>query len=81
MRQTWLRSFDVRGAYVYFMTLDDLEGTLNVLISAQVYRHSRSALALPGPYLVEGIIELRQGESEPLLRAERIDLLYPGEHN
>jgi len=78
MRQTWRRRADARGEYVYFMTLEDLEGTLDVVITAQIYRQYRSALTVPGPYLVEGVIELRQGESEPFLRAERLDLLRSG---
>jgi DNA polymerase III alpha subunit len=75
MRQTWRRRIAHRGDYIYFMTLEDLEGTLNILISAETYRRSRTALSNPGPYIVEGVIELDKAQKEPYLRAERIENL------
>jgi DNA-directed DNA polymerase III PolC len=74
MRQTWRRSSKISG-YTYFMSLEDLEGMIDVIISAETYNRYRNALALPGPYLIEGTIELPRGETVPHLRAERIDLL------
>jgi DNA-directed DNA polymerase III PolC len=72
MRQFWRRSLAQRGGYVYFMSLEDLEGMLDVVIEAGVYRRSRSALTGHGPYIVEGVVELNAARGEPLLRAERI---------
>jgi DNA-directed DNA polymerase III PolC len=76
MRQTWRRSANARGEYIYFMSLEDLEGMIDVVISADIYRHHRDALAAPGPYLIEGTVELRRDETVPYLRAERIELLH-----
>ena len=73
MRQVWRRSLARSSQYIYFMTLEDLDGSLEVVISAEVYRRCRAALTGPGPYLVEGILEFDRNEGEPLLRAERID--------
>jgi DNA polymerase III alpha subunit len=75
MRQTWHRTATARGGYIYFMSLDDLEGMLDVVIFDDVYRRHRQALATPGPYVVEGHVELDPGRGEPAIRAERIWLL------
>jgi DNA polymerase III alpha subunit len=75
MRQTWRRSSKIGGSYVYFMSLEDLEGMIDVVISAETYRRYRGALALPGPYLIEGTVEFQRNETVPYLRAETIDLL------
>jgi DNA-directed DNA polymerase III PolC len=72
MRQTWRRSVTTRGDYIYFMALDDLEGMLNVVIFADVYRSSRSAFSTAGPYIVEGTVELDREQGEPFIRAERV---------
>jgi len=72
-RQTWRRSVDVRGEFVYFMTLEDLEGFLDVVITSEVYRRYHSAITSPGFHLVEGVVELKTDESEPYIRAEKIE--------
>ncbi len=72
MRQIWRRSMTTRGDYIYFMSLEDLDGMLDVVITAEVYRRSRTALATAGPYVVEGIVELDQQRGEPFIRAEKI---------
>ena len=61
-----------RGDYIYFMALEDLEGMLDVVIFSDVYRQAHVSFSRPGPYLVEGILEISGEESEPTLRAERI---------
>lgn len=75
MRQTWRRSSTSHGDYVYFMTLEDLEGMLDVVIVGDVYRRSRTTLRTAGPYVIEGPIELDRQQGEPFLRAERISTL------
>jgi DNA polymerase-3 subunit alpha len=72
MRQIWRRSRTTRGEYIYFMSLEDLEGMLDVVITAEVYRRSKAALSTPGPYVVEGRVELDNQRGEPFIRAERI---------
>ncbi len=72
MRQIWRRSITTRGDYIYFMSLEDLEGMLDVVITAEVYRHSRAALATAGPYVVEGLVNLDSQRGEPFIRAEKI---------
>ncbi len=73
MRQTWHRTRTVRGDFIYFMALEDLEGMLDVVIFGDVYQRHRTALASgPGPFVVEGTVELDPGREEPILRAERV---------
>jgi len=72
MRQIWRRSITTRGEYIYFMSLEDLEGMLDVVITAEVYRRSKAALSTPGPYVVEGRVDLDTQRGEPFIRAERI---------
>jgi DNA polymerase III alpha subunit len=80
MRRTWHRSASpgtagkpgMSGGYTYFMSLEDLEGLLEVVISAEIYRRSRAALSTPGPYIVEGRVELDPEIGELFIRAERI---------
>jgi DNA polymerase III alpha subunit len=73
MRQTWVRSATARGGFIYFMTLDDLEGQLDVVIFEDVYRKSKNALTnSAGPFVIEGTVELDSARDEPALRAEKI---------
>jgi DNA polymerase-3 subunit alpha len=72
MRQIWRRSLTTRGDFIYFMSLEDLEGMLDVVITSEVYRRSRSALATAGPYVVEGKVELDSQRGEPFIRAAKI---------
>jgi DNA polymerase III alpha subunit len=75
MRMTWRRSRSASGEPVYFMGLEDLEGLLDVIIPAAVYRRAQRPFSQPGPYLVEGRVELDQAVGEPVIWAEKIDLL------
>lgn len=61
-----------RGDYIYFMSLEDLEGMLDVVISAEVYRKSKAALSTAGPYVVEGKVDLDNQRGEPFIRADKI---------
>lgn len=72
MRQTWRRSCTVQGGYIYFMALEDLDGMLDVVIPGEVYQRYRTAFSGPGPYVLEGMVELNARQGEPVIRAERI---------
>jgi len=72
MRQTWRRSRTSHGEYIYFLALEDLEGMLDVIILPNVYQNHRSELTTPGPYIIEGIIELDPATQITILRAERV---------
>jgi DNA polymerase-3 subunit alpha len=72
IRQFWRRSSTSKGEAIYFMSLEDLEGTLQVVISAETYRRCRNELRLVGPFVVEGSMEMDSRQIEPSLRADRI---------
>ncbi len=72
MRQIWRRSITTRGDYIYFMSLEDLEGMLDVAITSEVYQRSKAALATAGPYVVEGQVTLDPQRGEPIIRADKI---------
>lgn len=72
MRQTWRRTATARGDYVYFMSLEDLEGMLDVVIFADVYRRHRAELSGAGPYVIEGMLEMDAERGEPAVRAEKV---------
>lgn len=76
MRQTWRRTRTVRGEYIYFMSLEDLEGMLNVVIPGDVYQKYRRAFSSPGPYFIEGEVGFDENLGEPFIRAvscERVE--------
>ncbi len=75
MRQIWRRSrvSGAAGDYTYFMSLEDLDGMLEVIISGEVYRRCRAALAdSAGPFVVEGVVGFDADQGEPDLRAEKV---------
>ncbi len=72
MRQVWRRSGTSKGDYIYFMSLEDLEGMLEVVIFGDVYRRCRKELGGSGPFIVEGQVEFDTERNEPFVCAERI---------
>jgi DNA polymerase-3 subunit alpha len=72
MRQTWRRSQTTRGDSIYFLSLEDLEGMLDVVISSEVYLKYRTELSDHGPYIIEGSVIHDPEKVEPFLRAEKI---------
>ncbi|MBX3005042.1 MAG: DNA polymerase III subunit alpha [Anaerolineales bacterium] len=72
MRQSWRRVRTSAGGYLYFMDLADLEGTLRVVIPAEVYRQGRASFQGERVLMVEGRLELGREAVEPLLRASRV---------
>ncbi len=75
MRQTWRRSRTKRGEYIYFMSLEDMEGMVDVIIPNDVYQKYRQEMTGSGPFIIEGLIDLNPSTSEPSLRANRITRL------
>ncbi len=75
MRQTWRRGKTARGDVYYFMSLEDLEGMLNVFIPGDVYRRNRSLLNQRGPWIIEGSLEPDPASGECTLRAAKIEAI------
>jgi DNA-directed DNA polymerase III PolC len=75
MRLSGRRSRTGQGEMMAFLTIEDLEGMLDVVVFPEAYRRSRAALSGPGPYLIEGTMVVEPARAEPLLHAERVDRL------
>jgi DNA polymerase III alpha subunit len=71
MRQTWQRARASQGEPIYWMALEDLEGMLQVEISANVFRRYRAVFAGGEPMVVEGEVDLDEAVGEPFIRAIR----------
>jgi len=61
-----------RGESMGFLTLEDLEGMLDVIVFPDVYRRYRHLISSRSPMLITGVVELDPRRGEPLLRAEKI---------
>jgi len=75
LRQSSHRSRTSRGEVMMFMTLEDLEGVLDVVFFPDVYRRASYALSGGQPVLVSGTMEMDKERGDVLLRAERVDRL------
>jgi DNA polymerase III alpha subunit len=72
LRQTIRRHFDADGRAFYRMELEDLEGTIPVILSADLQRRYRGLFSSPNPFIVEGQIETFNDDPEPVLLARRV---------
>jgi DNA polymerase III alpha subunit len=72
VRQTWRRFASNRDTPIYFMTIEDLEGILEVTIPSHVYQRAKGALSSGKPFFVEGETESQYNRPEPVLRAEKL---------
>ena len=72
VRQAGHRSKTARGDWMMFLTLEDLDGMIDVVVWPETYRRSRQALATTAPILVSGNIVVDAKRGEPVLEAERI---------
>jgi DNA polymerase-3 subunit alpha len=75
VRQSGRRSKTAKGEWMMFLTLEDLEGMLDVVVFPDAYRRAREALSSPGPLLVSGVVERDSNRDEPLLRADVVSLI------
>ncbi len=73
MRMTSHRHKNSKGQWMMFLTIEDLEGMLDVILLPDVFSKYRFELGSPQPLLVTGTIEIDPGRGEPTLRAEKID--------
>ena len=73
LRQSSRRSKTARGDWMMFLTLEDLEGMLDVVIWPAAYRQARPALNSSETLLITGMIELDAKRSEPVLVAEKVE--------
>ena len=55
-----------------FLTIEDLQGTLDVILFPDVYRSASSFLDSNPPLLITGVMEMDKERGEPYLRAEKV---------
>jgi DNA-directed DNA polymerase III PolC len=72
VRQTSRRSRTAKGDMMLFLTIEDLQGTLDVILFPDVYRVSKSFLDSNPPLLITGVMEMDKERGEPYLRADRV---------
>ena len=75
VRQTSRRSRTSKGELMMFLTLEDLHGTLDVILFPDVYRGVKSFVNSSVPMLISGVMEKDAGREEPFLRAEKVTLI------
>jgi DNA-directed DNA polymerase III PolC len=72
VRQTSRRSRTAKGDPMLFLTIEDLQGTLDVILFPDVYRIAKSFLDSNPPMLITGFMEMDKERGEPYLRAEKV---------
>ncbi len=72
VRQSGRRSKTARGDWMMFLTLEDLDGMLDVVVWPEAYRRSRQALGSSGPLLVTGTMETDSRRGEAVLVADNV---------
>jgi DNA-directed DNA polymerase III PolC len=69
------RARTTKGDLMMFMSMEDLDGMLDVVFFPQVYHQYRQILRSTGPFLIRGVVEHNPEEGDIWLRAERVKLL------
>ena len=72
MRLTSRRTRTSKGEMMLFLSIEDLEGMMEVVVFPDVYRQYRDELNDSGPYLIRGVVEWDEERGEPWLRAAKI---------
>jgi DNA polymerase III alpha subunit len=75
VRQTSHRSRTAKGESMLFLTLEDLQGTLDAILFPDVYRAAKSLVGTSSPLLVTGVMEMDSERGEPYLRVEKVALV------
>jgi len=72
VRQTSHRTRTAGGDSMLFLTIEDLNGTLDAILFPQVYRAAKFILDSNTPLLISGVMEMDTERGEPFLRAEKV---------
>jgi DNA polymerase-3 subunit alpha len=73
VRQTSRRSRTSKGETMLFLTLEDLSGTLDVIVFPDAYRLAKPVVTSNHPMLITGILEFGKEQEKPFLKAEKIE--------
>ena len=72
IRRVPLASRSSKKEVMAFLSIEDLEGTLGVLVSPEVFRACRTEINITNPLILESTININAQRGEPVLHAERI---------
>ncbi|MBT7191431.1 MAG: DNA polymerase III subunit alpha [Anaerolineae bacterium] len=72
VRQTSRRTRTAKGETMLFLTLEDLSGTLDVIVFPDLYRQVKQIALSNHPMLITGTLEIDRGREEPTLKAEKL---------
>ena len=75
VRQTSRRSRTAKGDTMLFLTLEDLSGTLDVIVFPDLYKRVKQIAMSNHPMLITGVLEIAKDREEPSLKAEKIESL------
>jgi DNA-directed DNA polymerase III PolC len=70
VQQASHRTRTARGDML-FLTLEDLQGTLDAILFPEVYRQAKTSISSTKPFLLTGIMEMDKERGEPFLRVEK----------
>jgi DNA polymerase III alpha subunit len=70
VQQASHRTRTARGDML-FLSLEDLQGTLDAILFPEVYRHAKMSISSTKPFLLTGIMEIDTERGEPFLRVEK----------
>ncbi|MBC8334087.1 MAG: DNA polymerase III subunit alpha [Anaerolineales bacterium] len=73
VRQASRRSRTAKGETMLFLTLEDLSGTLDVIVFPDLYKQVKQIAISNHPMLITGVLEIDRGREEPSLKAEKIE--------
>lgn len=72
VRHTSHRSRTDKGESMLFLSIEDLNGTLDVILFPGVYRSAKPMIDSNTPLLITGIMEMDATRGEPYLKAEKV---------
>jgi DNA polymerase III subunit alpha len=75
IQQASHRSLTVKGAMMLFLSVEDLQGTLDAILFPEVYRQAKALISSSIPFLLTGIMEMDTERGEPFLRVEKVSSL------
>lgn len=71
VQQASHRTRTARGDML-FLSVEDLQGTVDAVIFPEVYRHSKSMISSTKPFLLTGVMEMDAERGEPVMRVEKV---------
>jgi DNA polymerase-3 subunit alpha len=75
VQQASHRSLTAKGAMMLFLSVEDLQGTLDAILFPEVYRQAKPLISSTVPFLLTGMMEMDAERGEPFLRVEKIVML------